>query len=192
MAQKQETKQEARKEGARAEIEIPEGVTIELETDGLWYRIVVSGPLGTLERKFFPVHATISKEGNKVIVETKSKRKKHKALVGTIRGHIRNMIRGVTEGFEYKLKIVYEHFPMNVSVQGDEVVIKNYLGGKGELRAKILGDTKVEIKGEDVIVKGIDKELAGQTAANIEQAARPKGKDRRVFQDGIYIVEKPR
>ena len=48
----------------------------------------------------------------------------------------------------------------------------------------------MKVKGQEIIVEGIDKEATGQTAANIEQATRITKWDRRVFQDGIYIVEK--
>ena len=57
-------------------------------------------------------------------------------------------------------------------------------------KAKILGDTKVEVKGQEVIVSGSNKEDTGQTAANIETACRLNKYDRRIFQDGIYIQEK--
>lgn len=108
----------------------------------------------------------------------------------TFKAHINNMIKGVTEGFKYRLKVVYSHFPMTVKVQGDEVVIENFLGEKNPRRAKILPGVTVKVKGSEIEVEGIDKEAVGQTAANIEQATRITKWDRRVFQDGIYIVEK--
>jgi len=113
-------------------------------------------------------------------------------MVGTFWAHIRNLIRGVTEGFEYKLKVVYAHFPIKLRVEGDEVIIENFLGEKHPRKAKIVGRVKVEIRGQEIIVKGIDKEECGQTAANLEQATKIKRLDPRVFQDGIYIVEKPK
>jgi len=79
---------------------------------------------------------------------------------------------------------------MSVKVDGNQVVIENFLGERYPRRAKILESVNVEIKGQDVIVKGFDKEKVSQTAANIEQATRIKGLDPRVFQDGIYITEK--
>ena len=104
--------------------------------------------------------------------------------------HIKNMITGVTKGFTYKLKIVFTHFPVQVTVEGDKVVIRNFLGERAPRVAKIMPGVKVEVTKEDVIVKGIDIEAVGQTAANIEQATRIKEKDLRVFLDGIYIYEK--
>ena len=170
------------------EVEIPEGVEVEIEG----VKVKVKGPKGELEREFGVKEVKIEKKENKVVVSSEEARRKKKALVGTIAAHIRNMIKGVTEGFTYKLKIVFSHFPMNVEVKGDEVLIHNFLGERTPRVAKIVGDTKVEVQGNEVIVSSIDIEAAGQTAANIEQACRIVGFDRRRFQDGIYIVEKPK
>jgi large subunit ribosomal protein L6 len=100
------------------------------------------------------------------------------------------MIKGVTKGVLYELKIVYSHFPMNVKVAGDSVVIDNFLGEKSPRRAEVLKDVSVEVKGQDVKVSGLDINAVSQTAANIEQTTRIKRLDPRVFQDGIYITVK--
>ncbi|MEM2546448.1 MAG: 50S ribosomal protein L6, partial [Candidatus Bathyarchaeia archaeon] len=104
--------------------------------------------------------------------------------------HIKNMITGVSKGFTYKLKIVFSHFPISVKVQDKTVVIENFAGERGPRKAKIIGDVKVKVSSEDIIVQGIDLEAVSQTAANIEQATKVKGKDPRVFLDGIYIYER--
>ncbi len=170
-------------------VEIPEGVDISI--DG--YKVKVSGPKGVLERDFSHARKIIiRKEDNKIVVESYFASRREKALVGTIAAHIRNMIRGVTKGYRYKLKIVFSHFPISVEVDEKQriVRIKNFLGEKADRIAKIVGDdVKVYVKGEDVIVEGIDKEHVGQTAANIELATKVKDKDRRVFADGIYIYD---
>ncbi|NOQ56386.1 MAG: 50S ribosomal protein L6 [Nanohaloarchaea archaeon] len=168
-------------------IAIPEGVKIEKQDGG---KIEVSADGSSVSRVFVHPHVKYNISGSTLVVSTESKRNNDCAVVGTWASHLNNMIKGVTSGFEYKLKIVYTHFPMNVSVNGDVVDIKNYLGGKGIMKANILGDTKVVVKKEDVIVSGTDKEDVGQTAANIERACKVKGKDRRVFQDGVYLVTK--
>ncbi len=171
------------------EVEIPENVSVDI--DGL--RVKVSGPKGSLERDFSHARGVIiRKEDNRVVIETYFARRREKALVGTLAAHIRNMIRGVTKGYRYKLKIVYSHFPISVEVDEEArvVKIKNFLGEKASRIAKIVGDdVKVRVEGEDVIVEGIDKEHVGQTAANIELATKVKDKDRRVFADGIYIYD---
>lgn len=171
------------------ELKIPEDVKVEIEN----CIIKVSGPKGTLERKIdFLQRFKIEKEGSKIKVISESDRRKNKALVGTIVAHIRNMIIGVREGFTYKLKIVFSHFPINVKVEKDKVLIQNFLGERTPRIAKIVGDTEVKIENNEVIVSSINIEDAGQTAANIEQATRIVGVDRRVFTDGIFIVEKPK
>ena len=167
-------------------VKIPENVQVEINNN----EVVVKSGGKELRRKFEHPKIVIKKEGDEVVIFCEYPRRKDNAMVGTIRAHINNMIKGVTEGFTYKLKIRYAHFPMKVSVKGNEVIIENFLGEKHPRRARIMEGVTVKISGEDVIVTGIDKEKVGQTAANIEQATRIKGRDPRVFQDGIYIVEK--
>ena len=167
-------------------VEVPEGVQVEVKGN----IVTVRGELGTITRDFSHAPVSIRLENGRVVVEAVWPRKKEKALVGTIASHINNMIIGVTKGFTYKLKIVFSHFPISVEVDGDKVLIKNFTGERGVRIAKIVGDTKVRVEGDDVIVQGINIEDVGQTAANIEQATRVKEKDPRVFLDGIYIYER--
>lgn len=179
----------AKKLYAIAEVDIPEGVEVEVENSDT---VVVKGPRGVLRRTFRHVKGIFLRiEGSKFIVETYLPNRRRKALVGTIASHVRNMIKGVTEGYRYKLKIVYSHFPINVKVVGREVIIENFLGEKAPRKAKIIGeDVKVSVQGDDVIVEGINIENVGQTAANIELATKIKGYDPRIFMDGIYIYER--
>ena len=79
---------------------------------------------------------------------------------------------------------------MTVKATQKKVTIENFLGERYPRTAKIVGDAKVKIQGDEVIVTGIHKEEVGQTMANIEQATKIKGRDPRVFQDGIYLVAK--
>ena len=167
-------------------VEIPDGVQVEVKGKV----VTVKGPLGTLTRDFSHAPVEIRLDGNKVVVEAYWPKKRERAMIGTVASHIKNMITGVTKGFTYKMKIVFTHFPIQVSVEGDKVVIRNFLGERAPRIAKIMPGVKVEVTKEDVIVKGIDIEAVGQTAANIEQATKVKGKDIRVFLDGIYIYEK--
>jgi large subunit ribosomal protein L6 len=100
------------------------------------------------------------------------------------------MITGVAKGFSYKLKIVFSHFPISVKVQGKAVVIENFTGERRARRVKMIGDVKVKVQSEDIVVEGINLEDVSQTAANIEQATKVKKKDPRVFLDGIYVYER--
>ncbi|WP_048149449.1 50S ribosomal protein L6 [Palaeococcus ferrophilus] len=170
----------------KEEVAIPEGVSVEVSGNV----VKVKGPKGELERELKYPGVKIFTEDGKVIVYKEFPRRRDIAIARTFKAHIANMIKGVTEGFTYKLKVVYSHFPMTVKVQGDEVLIENFLGERAPRRAKILPGVTVKVMGSELIVESIDREKAGQTAANIEQATKVRGRDRRVFQDGIYIVEK--
>ncbi|MCX6652774.1 MAG: 50S ribosomal protein L6 [Methanomassiliicoccales archaeon] len=169
-------------------VEIPKGVTVQI--DGA--AVTVKGKVGELKRSF--VHPKVKigvKEGN-VVVSAQYPRVKDKATVGTFASHIQNMIDGVQGGFEYHMKIVYSHFPMKATVKGDKFVIENFLGEKAPRHADILRQTKVTVKGNEVVLHSIELEAVSQSAANIERACKIRGFDPRVFQDGIYIVEKAR
>ena len=164
---------------------IPEDVRIVMENN----TVSVSGPNGTIIRTLWYPGIEINMIDKEIIIDSSNPRKKQQAMVGTITSHISNMIKGVTIGYTYTMKMVYSHFPIQLKVEGTYIKIGNFLGEKKQRKAKILGDTKVEIKGDEVVVTGINKEDVGQTAANIQQATKIKGFDPRVFQDGIYMVE---
>lgn len=168
-------------------IELPEGVSATL--DGITLK--VNGPNGNLEREYHSSTLKLMVESDKIIVQVDLPRRKDKALAGTWNAHINNMVKGVTSGFTYNLKALYSHFPMTLKQEGNELVVNNYFGERVPRRAKILPGVKVEIKNKvELVVSGIDKELVGQTAANIERCATVKNRDRRVFQDGIYLLSK--
>ena len=170
----------------REELEIPEGVEVIIKNN----EVSVKGPNGEDSRVFTYSNVSINKNDDVVILETAFPKKKDKAMIGTTKAHINNMIKGVTDGFEYHMKIVFAHFPMTVKVNGDKVVIDNFLGEKHPRNAKIVGSAKVAVKGDEVTITGINKEHVGQTMANLEQATKIKGRDPRVFQDGIYLTSK--
>lgn len=181
-------------EGISFSIPIPESVTVTITGKAV---IKVEGPKGAIERElWFPgVQFQIEQkadEGNEVVITCDTSRKKMRAIAGTYASHIRNMITGVTEGFFYKLAIVHAHFPMQVAItkDGNALSVSNFLGERKPRIAKIVEGAKVELKGKEIVVSGINKEAVGQTAADIEQTTRIKGYDPRVFQDGIYLVEK--
>ena len=170
----------------REEIAIPEGVEVIINNN----EVSVKGPNGEDSRKFTYPNVSIKEEEDVVVLETTFPKKKDKAMIGTTRAHINNMIIGVTDGFTYHMKIVFAHFPMTVKVQKDTVVIDNFLGERHPRTAKIVGSSKVAVKGDAVTVTGINKEHVGQTMANLEQATKIKGRDPRVFQDGIHLISK--
>jgi len=167
-------------------IEIPEGVTVEKREDLL----VIKGPKGTLERELRGQDVSIKTESGKIIVTSSTEKRKNLALAGTFVSHINNMILGVTQGFEARLKVIYSHFPMKLNVEGNKLVIQNFMGGRDKREVEILEGVDVKATKEEVIVSGIDKENVGQTAGRIEQKTTVRGFDRRVFQDGIHLIQK--
>jgi len=170
----------------REEVPVEEGVEVKVEGN----TVAVKGPLGELVKDFSKHHVEVKLEDGKVVVESKLKGRRGKALAGTIAAHIRNMIRGVKQGYTYRLKIVYSHFPISVKVEGDKVVIENFRGEKQKRIAKVLGGAEVKVEGDDIIVRGVDLDAVSQTAANIELATKSRGYDPRVFLDGIYVYRK--
>jgi large subunit ribosomal protein L6 len=173
----------------RKTIEVPEGVKVNYES--ALGKLTVTGQLGSLTRVFNHPRIKIESKKDVVSVVCDKPIKKENALAGTWAAHISNMVKGVTSGFEYKMKIVYSHFPIKTHVKDNELIIENFLGEKLPRRAKIVGDTKVKISGDQIILTGTNIELIGQSMANIEHATEIKNYDPRVFQDGIYLVEHP-
>jgi len=167
-------------------VKVPQGVTATVK-DGV---VTIKGKNGELSRAFRHPLITLEKEGNDVVIHAEEPRKQTRALVGTFSSHLRNMVAGAQKDFEYKLKVVYAHFPIKSKVSGDVVVIENFLGEKTPRRARIMKGAKVKAGADEVVVTGPDVEAVSQTAANIEQACRIRGFDPRVFQDGIYITAK--
>ncbi len=167
-------------------IQVPDGVTVSL--DGR--KVTVKGTKGTLQRDFSHIPVSISADNNTVRVWAEWPRKKETALVGTIDSHIQNMITGVTKGYTYKIKIVFSHFPISVKVQGKTVLIENFTGERRARHAKILGEVKVKVEAEDIIIQGLNLEDVSQTSANIETATRVRRKDPRIFLDGLYVFER--
>ncbi len=167
-------------------ITVPDEVDITLEGK----KVNVKGAKGTLTRDFSYVPISMEGNGKEIRIWAKWPRKKEAALVGTIYSHIQNMITGVVKGFSYKLKIVFSHFPISVKVQDKTVLIENFTGERRARRVKVIGDVKVKVEAEDIVVEGINLEDVSQTAANIEQATRVRRKDPRVFLDGLYVYER--
>ncbi len=167
-------------------IEVPEEVNLTL--DG--HKVAVTGTNGTVTRDFGHTKLNLSYQDNTLRIWAENPRKKQASLVNTIKSHVNNMIKGVTEGFTYKLKIVFIHFPMTINVQSNKVVINNFVGERSARIAKIIGGVKVNVEGDDIIVTGNDIEMVAQTAANIQEATRIRNKDLRKFLDGIYVYHK--
>lgn len=167
-------------------IEIPNKVEASLDGNTL----KVKGPEGEVIKELRIGKVGVSINEGKIILENKKSTKNEKKLMNTAVSHIKSMIKGVQKKFEYHLKICYVHFPFTLKMEGKKAIIKNFLGEKVDRIFTLPEGVDVEVKKEIIIVKSPDKYLAGQASASFETATRVKGRDRRIFQDGIYITEK--
>jgi len=167
-------------------IEIPKEIEINLDGN----RLTVKGPEGENEKTFNIINLVFEKKDNQIIIGCEKATKREKKMMNTISAHIKNMIKGVQKKFEYKLKVCFSHFPISIEIKENEAIIKNFLGEKIPRKVKISKDVEVKIDKGIITIISFDKELAGQTAANFETATRIKKKDRRIFQDGIFIISK--
>ncbi|MCK4335405.1 MAG: 50S ribosomal protein L6 [Candidatus Aenigmarchaeota archaeon] len=169
------------------EIEIPEGSDVIFEKD----RLNAKGAKGEVSRMFRHPHINLKVEKGKVTLTSAMERRKVKATMGTWNAHIKNMFLGVAKGWKGELKLVYSHFPVKLKLEENTFVIENFLGERNPRSVPIPEDLKVEVDKNTIYVSGADKERVGQLCARIEQTAKVKGYDRRIFQDGIYITRKP-
>ena len=167
-------------------IDIPEGINITVDKHMLGFQ----GPLGKTYKSFRKIPVNLEVKDGKVILTAQGSRKREYSILHTARSLVRNICEGLIEGYTIKMKVVYAHFPITVKVQGKEILIENFQGERAARKTKIVGNTKVVPKGEDVILTGEVLTDITQTAANIQLKTKVKGKDHRVFLDGIYIYEK--
>ncbi|MDQ4012267.1 MAG: 50S ribosomal protein L6 [Thermoproteota archaeon] len=171
----------------KAEVSIPENVNIIKRG----HIVVVTGRKGTISKDIHKLPAAITVTDRTVTIEPEGKRKSDLAITNTAKSIIANMFKGVEKGYVYKLKIVFAHFPISVRVKGREIHVENFFGERSARTSHIVGDTtKVSIMGDDVVVEGPSLEDVSQTAANIESSTKVKGKDQRVFLDGLYIYSR--
>ena len=174
------------KERIESEIVLPQGVNASLENKF----VIVKGPKGELRRELSYPTVKISVEGAKLTLVCEKGTKREKRMILSFAAHIKNMVNGVQNPYIYKLKICSGHFPMNVSIAGNTLQVKNFLGEKTPRITKIKQGAKVKIEGDIITVESIDKEISGNIASDIELLTVKRGRDLRRFQDGIYIIEK--
>lgn len=168
------------------EIKVPAGCDIKVEGN-----LVVATMSG--ESHKFPFNSRkvkVEVAGDLVkITPIKKLRRETHAVINSMAKHLGNVFKGDLAPYIKNLQVVYAHFPISIEVKGARVTIKNFLGEKLPRQADIVGKVQVSVSGQDIVVKGASKDAVGQTAANIIQSVKITGKDRRVFQDGIYQVK---
>jgi large subunit ribosomal protein L6 len=167
-------------------IEVPEGIKVSKEN----LLLTIEGPKGKVQRKLNPKMGFELKD-NTIRLFAQKATKREKTIIGTFTAHIQNMIEGAKEGFTYRMKICSGHFPMTVQVKGSDFIVKNFIGEKMPRVMKLKPGVDVKVEGDAVVLTSADKELAGQTAASIEVLTSRAKYDKRIFQDGIYITDKP-
>lgn len=174
------------KKELKYEAEILDGVEAKLKGKTLF----VKGVKGEDSRTFHYPGVEIKIEDNKVVLYCKRATKKEKSMMGVFLAHVNNMIKGVKESFVYKLKVCSGHFPMNIEIKNENVIIHNFLGEKKQRLARLRKGVSASINGDIITVEGYNKEATGQSGANIENATRISKRDRRIFQDGIFLIDK--
>jgi len=176
-------------------VKIPAGVTVTVSARD----VTVKGSRGTLQRNFKHLNVDMSivgQEGKqRLVVSVYFASREKIAAIRTAISHVQNMITGVTKGFEYKMRLVSAHFPINAAPteNGTTLEIRNFLGEKIVRRVPMLDGVKIDrsekVKDELVLV-GNNLEHVSQSAANIKQSCAVKNKDIRKFLDGIYVSER--
>jgi large subunit ribosomal protein L9e len=176
-------------------VNVPAGVAVTIKNR----KVTVTGPRGTLSRDFSHVRVDLrvvkKGEGQQVLCELWFGNRSQLATIRTVLTHIDNMMIGTTKGFLFKMKAVYNHFPINLVVSsGNKVVeVKNYLGEKMERVVNLIGETTAKLSKDidgtkdEITIQGNDLEAVSQSCANIQQIAKVMDKDIRKFLDGVYV-----
>ncbi|HJL67679.1 MAG: 50S ribosomal protein L6 [Nitrosopumilus sp.] len=168
------------------QVDIPEGVKVTQKKHMLSFE----GPLGKTFKSFRTIPVNIEISEDKILLKAIGDKKRDYAILHTARSIIRNICEGLIVGYTIKMKVVFAHFPITVKVDGKDILIENFQGERAPRKTKVVGNTKVTPKGEDVILTGEVWTDITQTAANIELKTKVKNKDHRVFLDGIYVFDK--
>ena len=168
-------------------IKIPEGINCRFDSGTFKFN---NGSYETVRVIDIPQIEVLINDGE-ITLSCENANKKQYKIIKTIMAHIKNIFSGFNQKFVYELESCNVHFPMTLKKEGSELVINNFLGEKKPRRADILPNVEVEVKGSKIIVSSHSREAAGQTATNFEKATKIRNRDRRIYQDGIYITKKP-
>lgn len=173
-------------------ITIPKGVDVHVSGR----KVTVNGPRGTLKRDFSHalVDITLYPKRHEITVDVWFGTREEKSKIRSVCTHIENMFTGVMKGYEYKMRFVYAHFPINVVISNDGtlVEVKNFLGEKINrtvLLPKGVKAVRSEKVKDEIVLSGNDIDDVSQSAALIHQKCAVKKKDIRKFLDGIYVSE---
>ncbi len=168
------------------ELEIPSGVKVDVAGE----TVTIKGKLGSAVKHVNSKFVDVKVQGSKLMIKeiTEKKLLKKSGFAATaLKTQLGDAMVGVEKGVNVKMKVLFAHFPTSLEVKGKKLYLKNLFGEKVPREISIVGDTKIEIKGQDVMIKGVDPYEVGQTVANIRKGCYARGYDTRVFQDGLYV-----
>jgi large subunit ribosomal protein L6 len=168
-------------------VPIQEGVSVTISGN----IVTVRGSLGENKRRFNDALLAVANESNAItITGTEAKKLKRKAQISeqSLAKELKNDMNGVTKYFEIEMKSIHAHFPLTIEVKGSQILLKNMIGERAPRVLNIIGNTKVEVKGQNLKIYGTSHDDVSQTAANVRKASKIRNKDERVFQDGVYYA----
>jgi large subunit ribosomal protein L6 len=169
---------------AKYPVPLPEKVEVQLKAD----EISVKGPLGTLTQRIAP-NVKIEKVENRLEIKVADDSRQAKAMSGTLRALVANMVNGVTKGFEKKLQLVGVGY--RAQAQGDKLNLT--LGFSHPVVHQLPQGIKAETPTQtEILIKGVDKQLVGQVAAEVRRYRSPepyKGKGVRYADERIVLKE---
>merc|ERR1712083_909633 len=182
-------------------VEIPDDVTITYKAR----QVSVKGPRGEVTKDFSHLAVELQrmnqnnkkKKGKFIRIRMWFGGYKQACSVNTLKSLIENMITGVTEGFKYKMRLIYSHFPINaiIAKTNDSITIRNFLGGKQDKTVEMIGKTTVkltpanEVK-DELVFEGVDNAALSLCCARVSQVCKTGRKDVRKFLDGVYVSAK--
>ena len=166
-----------------APISIPDGVTVTIEPA----RVAVAGPLGTLQQQV-PSRMKIEQRDTEVVVTRPTERGEDRALHGLTRTLVANMVQGVTQGFEKKLEI--QGVGYRAALKGTDLELS--VGYSHTVTVKPRTGITFEVPTPtEIVVKGTDKQMVGQTAAEIRKVRPPEPyKGKGIRYEGEYVRRK--
>ncbi len=169
---------------AKYPVELPKGVEATISAG----QIVVKGPLGTLTQELTG-DVQIRQEDNQLTFAVANDSRQAKAMSGTLRSLVNNMVTGVSKGFERRLNLVGVGF--RAQVQGD--ALKLQLGYSHDIVHQLPAGIKAECPSQtEIVLKGADKQVIGETAAKIRAYRKPepyKGKGVRYADERVILKE---
>ena len=164
-------------------IELPTGVSVSIDPG----RVAVTGPLGSLQQQI-PVRMQVAQEDGTVTVTRPTERGEDRALHGLTRTLIANMVEGVTKGFEKRLEI--QGVGYRAALKGTDLELN--VGYSHTVLMKPRTGVTFEVPvPTQVVVKGTDKQVVGQTAAEIRKVRPPEPyKGKGIRYEGEYVRRK--